>query len=72
MGGFPGDPRFPDMPIPHKEAVALINDRKMNQVFATARMYSSKAAVPLPLEQIFGVASFELGKVSSPTSLFTR
>jgi hypothetical protein len=60
------------MPIPHKGAVALVNDRKMNQIFATARMHSPKAAVPHPLEQIFGIASFELGKVSSSTSLFTR
>ena len=36
-------------------------DRKMVPVFHTARLYSTRDPVPLPLEEIFGVTTFELG-----------
>ncbi len=61
VAGIPGEAFFLDIPVPNKDAVALVSDRKMNQVFATARMYSAKEAVTLPLDEIFGVTSFELG-----------
>ena len=59
--GIPGEPFFLDIPVPNKAAVALVKERGMNQVFATARLYSTKDPVPLPLDEIFGVTTFELG-----------
>jgi GNAT superfamily N-acetyltransferase len=61
LAGIPGEPFYLDVPVPNTEAVALAQDRGMNPVFYTARLYSSKAPVLLPLEEIFGVTTFELG-----------
>jgi hypothetical protein len=61
VAGIPGEPFFLDIPLPNKEAVALVLDRKMVPVFHTARLYSTRDPVPLPLEEIFGVTTFELG-----------
>jgi GNAT superfamily N-acetyltransferase len=61
VAGIPGEPFFLDIPLPNKEAVALVVDRKMVPVFHTARLYSTRDPVPLPLEEIFGVTTFELG-----------
>ncbi|WP_062398349.1 GNAT family N-acetyltransferase [Methanogenium cariaci] len=48
-------------PEPNTAAVAMARDRGgMEEVFGTARMYSRHVPV-LPLEEIFGVTSFELG-----------
>jgi hypothetical protein len=33
----------------------------MVPVFHTARLYSTRDPVPLPLDEIFGVTTFELG-----------
>ena len=33
----------------------------MMPVFHTARLYSTRNPVPLPLDEIFGVTTFELG-----------
>lgn len=61
VAGIPGEPFFLDIPLPNKEAVALVVDRKMVPVFHTARLYSTRDPVPLSLEEIFGVTTFELG-----------
>jgi GNAT superfamily N-acetyltransferase len=61
IAGIPAEPFFLDIPVPNKDAVALVEDRKMNPVFFTARLYTTKEPVPLPLEEIFGVTTFELG-----------
>ena len=61
VSGIPNEPFYLDIPVPNKDAVALVRDRMMDQVFATARMYSTKETIPLPLEKIFGVTTFELG-----------
>jgi GNAT superfamily N-acetyltransferase len=61
IAGIPGEPFFLDIPVPNKDAVALVEDRKLNPVFFTARLYSTKEPVPLPLGEIFGVTTFELG-----------
>jgi len=61
VAGIPGEPFFLDIPLPNKEAVALVVDRKMVPVFHTARLYSTRDPVPLPLDEIFGVTTFELG-----------
>jgi GNAT superfamily N-acetyltransferase len=61
IAGIPGEPFFLDIPRPNKAAVALVEDRKMNPVFFTARLYTTREAVALPLEEIFGVTTFELG-----------
>ena len=61
VAGIPGEPFFLDIPLPNKEAVALVLDWKMVPVFHTARLYSTRDPVPLPLDEIFGVTTFELG-----------
>lgn len=61
IAGIPKEPFFLDIPVPNKAAVALVEGRKMTAVFFTARLYSTKDPVPLPLEEIFGVTTFELG-----------
>jgi GNAT superfamily N-acetyltransferase len=54
------EPIFLDVPELNKAAVALAQSHGMKEVFGTARMYTKK--VPkLPLDQIFGVTTFELG-----------
>jgi len=61
IAGIPGEPFFLDIPVPNPEAVSLVRDRGMEQAFATARMYTTPDSVPLPLGEIFGVTTFELG-----------
>lgn len=53
-------PIFLDIPEINRAAQALVRRHRMTPVFQTARMYS-KQAPALPLTQIFGVTSFELG-----------
>jgi GNAT superfamily N-acetyltransferase len=61
VAGIPGESFYLDIPVPNAAAVALVQDRKMVPVFYTARLYSRKEPVSLPLEKIFGVTTFELG-----------
>lgn len=61
IAGIPGEQFYLDIPRPNAAAVALVEDRKMVPVFFTARLYSMKDPVPLPLDEIFGVTTFELG-----------
>lgn len=61
LAGIPGEPFFLDIPVPNEAAVALVKDRGMVPVFYTARLYTRPEPVPLPLHEIFGVTSFELG-----------
>ncbi len=61
VAGIPGEQFYLDIPVPNAAAVALVQDRKMTPVFFTARLYSTPDPVPLPLDEIFGVTSFELG-----------
>jgi hypothetical protein len=61
VAGIPGEQFYLDIPVPNAAAVALVQDRKMVPVFYTARLYSTPAPVPLPLDEIFGVTTFELG-----------
>jgi GNAT superfamily N-acetyltransferase len=61
VAGIPGEKFYLDIPVPNAAAVALVKDRKMTPVFYTARMYSMPDPVPLPLDEIFGVTTFELG-----------
>ncbi|WP_321506103.1 GNAT family N-acetyltransferase [uncultured Methanoregula sp.] len=61
VAGIPGEPFFLDIPVPNTGAVQLVQDRKMVPVFYTARLYSRPERVPLPLDEIFGVTTFELG-----------
>jgi GNAT superfamily N-acetyltransferase len=61
VAGIPGEPFYLDIPVPNKAAVALVEARRMMPVFFTARLYSTRDPVPLPLEEIFGVTTFELG-----------
>ena len=56
----PGEVVVLDVPEPNAAAVALARSRGLAPVFETARMV--KGAPPaLPLDEIFGVTSFELG-----------
>jgi len=56
----PGEAYFFDAPEPNAAAVALARERKMEIVFETARVYRGGAPA-VPLEQVFGVTTFELG-----------
>ncbi len=51
---------FFDTPEPNREAVAMAQEREMEEVFGTARMYT-KEIPPLPVGRIFGVTTFEMG-----------
>ena len=61
VSGIPGEKFYLDIPVPNAAAVALVQDRKMTPVFFTARLYSTREPVHLPLDEIFGVTTFELG-----------
>ncbi len=56
----PSEPVFLDVPAPNKAALDLAKRHGMTAVFETARMYIGPAPA-LPLAEIFGVTSFELG-----------
>ena len=53
-------PVYLDVPEPNAAAVALAQRQGMVPVFETARIYT-KAVPDLPLDEVFGVTSFELG-----------
>jgi hypothetical protein len=55
-----GAPIFLDTPAVNAAAVELAKTYHMTPVFETARMYKGSAPV-LPLDNIFGVTTFELG-----------
>jgi len=55
-----GAPVFLDIPEINPAAVALVKRYNMKSVFETARMYTHGEPA-LPLHQIFGVTTFELG-----------
>ena len=56
----PGLPVFLDVPEPNRNGLDLAARYRMDLVFETARMYTRQ--VPeLPLQEVFGVTSFELG-----------
>jgi hypothetical protein len=61
VAGIPREPFYLDIPVPNTAAVALAKSRKMTPVFFTARLYTTCKPVPLPLHEIFGVTTFELG-----------
>ncbi|GAB6042423.1 GNAT family N-acetyltransferase [Endothiovibrio diazotrophicus] len=55
-----GETFFLDVPEANPAAVALARGHAMEVVFETARMYRGPAPA-LPVDRIFGVASFEIG-----------
>ncbi len=55
-----GSPVFLDVPEINPSAVALAEAHGMKTVFETARMYNGKPP-RLPLNEIFGITTFELG-----------
>ena len=61
IAGIPGEAFYLDIPMPNTAAVALVESRGMMPVFSTARIYSTRDPVALPVEEIFGVTTFELG-----------
>jgi hypothetical protein len=57
---YSGEPVILDTPEPNQAAVALARRHGMSVVFETARMY--RGGMPeLPVHEIFGVTTFELG-----------
>jgi GNAT superfamily N-acetyltransferase len=56
----PGQCFFLDIPQPNEAARRLVATYAMNPVFETARMYNGSAP-DLPLNNIYGITSFELG-----------
>ncbi|BCQ25162.1 GNAT family N-acetyltransferase [Caballeronia sp. NK8] len=57
---LPGETVYLDVPESNPAAVALAVEHSMQSVFETARMYT-RAAPDVPLANIFGVTTFELG-----------
>lgn len=55
-----GELFYLDVPEPNSAAVALAQQNAMTYVFETARMYT-QTAPNLPLDNIFGITTFELG-----------
>ena len=55
-----GQPLFLDIPVCNQAALRLVECHQMQKVFETARVYRGPAP-DLPLEQIYGITSFELG-----------
>ncbi len=55
-----GESFFLDIPEPNLNALKLVQEQKMQAVFETARMYKG-AAPKLPLDNIYGITTFELG-----------
>lgn len=60
LAAAPGGPVFLDLPEPNRDAVAMAEAAGMAQAFETARMYAG-AAPGLPLGEVYGITSFELG-----------
>lgn len=56
----PGEQFFLDVPEPNIEGIIMANDFRMREVFTTACVYT-KYIPKVPLENVFGVTSFELG-----------
>ena len=56
----PGEPVFLDVPENNPEALTLVRERGMAEVFGCAKMYYGPAPV-LPEREIFGLTTFELG-----------
>ena len=56
----PNAPVFLDAPEANPAAVSLAEHHGMEPVFATGRMYNTKAPA-IAMERVFGVTSFELG-----------
>jgi GNAT superfamily N-acetyltransferase len=56
----PAGPVFLDVPEPNAAAIAMAREAGMTPAFETARMYAGEAP-DLPLAQIYGITSFELG-----------
>ncbi len=53
-------PVFLDIPVCNQAALELVERYQMQKVFETARVYRGPAP-ELPLDQIYGITSFELG-----------
>jgi hypothetical protein len=60
VSGVAGERVFLDVPESNPAAVALAVEHDMKSVFETARMYT-RPAPGVPLDQVFGVTTFELG-----------
>ena len=55
-----GEPVFLDIPVCNRAAMELVERHGMTKVFETARIYRG-APPALPLDNIYGITSFELG-----------
>ena len=53
-------PVFLDLPETNGDAVTMAREAGMTPAFETARMYAGEAPI-LPLHDIYGITSFELG-----------
>lgn len=61
LGDFsPGEPIFIDVPENNPQGIALVQRHGLREVFGCARMYYGPAP-QLPINEIFGVTTFELG-----------
>lgn len=55
-----GSAVFLDIPLPNKDALELVQERRLQCVFETARMYRGPAPA-CELGRVYGITSFELG-----------
>lgn len=55
-----GEPLFLDIPVCNSAAAELVERHGMTKVFETARIYRGTSPI-LPLNNIYGITSFELG-----------
>jgi hypothetical protein len=60
LSHIPGETVYLDAPETNPEAIALAARHGMTKVFETGRMYTD-VAPDLPMHQIFGITTFELG-----------
>ncbi len=60
LAAAPPGPVFLDVPEPNADAVAMATEAGMAPAFETARMFAGPAP-DVPLGQVYGITSFELG-----------
>ena len=60
LGYVPGEDVYLDIPVTNKEAKKLVDKYNAEYTYECARMYHG-AAPKLPIENIYGITSFELG-----------
>lgn len=61
VAGIPGETFFLDIPCTNAGATSLVAGRHLQPVFSTARLYSKENPALPPIDEIYGITTFELG-----------